>query len=106
MSVKQFTTVVTDDVNLNRVQTNIQNTTDALIKNPFANLRLIANQTLSNNGITIINHGLGRVPIFIFVSLPLEQPSIIWSAQDINNNADMTLFLYSSNTVTVNIGVA
>ena len=104
--VKQFTTVITDDTNLNRVQTNIQTTTDALIKNPFVNLRLLSNQILSNEGITIINHGLGRTPIFVFVSLPLEQPSVIWSAQDINNNADMTLWLYSSNTVTVNIGVA
>jgi hypothetical protein len=102
--VQPFTIITTEDSTLNRVQQGVAITVNALQQNPLANIRMITGQTLSNIGVNTINHGLGYPPKTILMTIP-DQPSVIWNAQDYNNNAAMTLLLYSSNVCTISIGV-
>lgn len=71
-----------------------------IIANPIANTRIIPNQVLIN-GVTVINHGLGRLMQGWFL-VDINGASTIYRSAPMS---DRILTLTSSAIVTVNIGV-
>lgn len=104
MSYKIFPTIVTEDEDLNKVQRNIEITLDPMVQNPTLDRRLIRNQSMLSVGINVINHGLGRMPLGWNI-VDQDGPSVFWSGQNLNQNANMSIWLYSSNNCTISLEV-
>jgi hypothetical protein len=99
-NVKQFTKIITKNDDLNKVQSNIQESMDSIVKSQH---RAIGPISLINVGVNVINHGLGYSPKWAVVDK--NGPSEFWSGQSMNQQASMTLWLYSSNNVVVSLEV-
>lgn len=71
-----------------------------VVNNPLNNVRILQNQNLIN-GVTVINHGLGRTMLGWFLT-DIAGAATIYRSQPFNGT---TLTLTSSAAVVVNIGV-
>ena len=85
---------------LSLLQTQWKSQLDPVLANPITNMSILTNVTL-NNGVTIINHLLGRTQQG-WILVDVQGPAIIYRSAPFNN---LTLTLTSGAATTVSIGV-
>lgn len=80
----------------------------ASILNPVIAKQIIQGQLLTNqaliNGVTPINHRLGR-PLIGWIIVGINAPAIVYDSQATNQTTDLTLILNSDAACTCNIWV-
>lgn len=93
----------TSSKELNLLQTNWASQLNPMLSNPASQSILLKNVPLIN-GLTVINHRLGRV-LQGWKIVRQRAAASIYDTQDSNQNPELTLFLNSSAAVTVDLEV-
>lgn len=103
MNLPKFFSLQTKNLELNRVQDNIQRTLEPLFNTPILAGNLLTKINLVA-GSNIINHGLGRNLIGWQIAR-LRANAAIYDNQDFNPTPNLTLILVSDAPVTIDIYV-
>lgn len=103
MNLPKFFNLNTPNLELNRVQDNIQRVLEPLYNTPILAGNLLTNIELVV-GLNTINHGLGRKLIGWQIAR-IRSAAVIYDSQDNNMTPNLTLLLISDAPVTVDIYV-
>ena len=104
MSVKGFKKIQSENKDLNKVQSNIEQLMEPFLNSEVINGVLIKNISLNASITNQVNHKLGRKPLG-WIIVRQRANSIIWDSQDTNTKANRTLELSCSNNVTIDLWI-
>lgn len=91
-----------DDVNLSRIQGNVENALDAILSNHLLDSRILTGIVMTAGVDKAINHGLGR-KLEGWIVIGVSADTRIFDKQTTNAQPTATLILNSVNTATVNL---
>jgi len=95
------TRINSSDRVLNMIQSNLANTIDQVVSNPLISGSFVNSVSLVS-GLNTVNHKLGRRPLGFIITRKNANQNV-WDTQDANTQPELTYFLNSSGTVTVDI---
>jgi hypothetical protein len=101
---KAFKTLQSGSAELNRIQDNISNAIDPVVKLSILNGHLLRDVVLVSGASQITPHKLDRRLVGYFVT-KRNANSVIWDEQATNLNPELTLNLRASANVTVDLWV-
>lgn len=103
-SLEDFKKINSGDKNLDKVQQNVQNSIQPIIRKEIVDGVLLKNICLEPGISNEIKHGLGRSPQGWSIARK-RADSRIWDIQDFNPNPSRTLSITCSHLVTVDIWI-
>ena len=103
MSRVNFTTLYTDNAEVNRLQSHIKTTLNPLLQLPISDGVMLTDQDIGTTD-TEINHGLGR-EYEGFIITRLNANSVIYESATVNNDKNLYILLKGSATATADIYV-
>jgi hypothetical protein len=104
MSLKSFKKIQSEDKDLNKVQSNIEQLIEPFLNSEITDGVLIKNISLDSSITNQVNHKLGRKPLG-WIVVRQRANSIIWDSQDTNTKANRTLELSCSANVTIDLWI-
>ncbi len=103
-SLEDYKKLNTGDSNLDKVQQNVQNAIQPIIRKEVVDGILVKNVCLEPEISNEVHHTLGRPPLG-WTIVRKRADSRIWDIQDFNPNPSRTLSLTCSHLVTVDIWI-
>ena len=104
VATKKFKTLSSKDNELNRVQDNISDAMDPLLRDPWANYNILTDIKLTAGIDNQVNHKLGR-KLIGWTIVRIRSEANVSDNQDINLSPQLTLILRTSADVVVDIRV-
>ena len=104
MGPKRLKKLISQDSDLNRFQSNVEEAVNPLINAEIVNGVLLKDIYMDAETVTLVQHKLGR-KVRGWVVVRLRADARIWDVQDSNSNPTTTLALVASHAVTVDVWV-
>jgi hypothetical protein len=104
MSLKGFKKIHTDNRELNKIQSNVEQLIEPFLNSEVVNGVLLKDIVLDSSKTNLISHKLGRKPQG-WIVIGKNANSVIWDSQSSNTKADKILELLCSANVTINLWV-
>ena len=99
--LKKFTDINIQDINLNRVQSNVSSALKRILLNPVLDFNIEKNVNLVI-GDNVVNHRLSRPPLGWFV-VRKRGPADLYDKQDSNTTPQTNIIINSDAVVSVDI---
>jgi hypothetical protein len=96
--------VGTQDKDLQKVQQNVENTIEPIIRKEIVDGVLLKKVCLEPGVSNEVKHSLGRKPLG-WIVVRKRADARIWDVQDFNNNPSKTLSIACSHSVTVDLWI-
>lgn len=104
MAIETFKKHSSENQDLNKVQSNIEQFVKQFSLNPLLDGVLVKNIALTSSTTNVVSHKLGRKPIG-FLVVRKRANSVVWDEQDDNKKPESTLLLNCSANVTIDLWV-
>lgn len=105
MAFKKFKKVITKSLDLNKLQDNLTEVWNSIVKNTLLDSAQLTNISLKSGQINKIAHGLGR-PLVKWTLIDIQQAAQVYSAQASNKSPELYLYLQCTADCTVSLEVA